>query len=258
MVLSFEPRDLQGIFLQAEAELLRRRREDERDFNAEMVGIDNGKLARFLTGEERERRRDERRGEGSTRSERERLSRLQMLLASNPAYAKAYGQTMDSLRGAEEATDRALLKAQARLDEAKRKLQDTLDRAARLPDGTRVFRDKWGQVWTKYGERLSEADSAGIEWRSGHPGYEALTEDREAVQDSLTRLEALQGYRVDTLGRVRDRMTDQDNPPSVAEMEKYRQDIHDKMPVAAQAEMSHRAPIAPNAAAVSTLDVPTL
>ena len=235
--MNSEPRDLREAFLIAEAETLRRRLEDERDFWAEMSGIDNGKIARFLSGIEREKRRDDRKGTASARSQREDLTRLQILLASNSAYAQLYHETFDALREAEDATDRAILKAQTALEEARRRFEDTLDRAATTPDGTRVFRDKWGQVWTEHDERLSEADSANIAWRSSYPGYEAFVEDREAVHHSLTRLEALQGYRVDTLGRIRDRLMDEDDPPSAEELEQHRREMWERMPEEVRADL---------------------
>lgn len=234
MELLFDTTDLRETFRAAELEL--KRREDERDFNDEMAGRPNGKIPRFLSAEDRKTREEERRGEGSSRRRAENLSRLQMLLASNPAYAKLYADTMGLLGDAEDATDRAIVKAQAALDAAQTRRQETLDRAARLPDGTRVFKDKWGQVWTEHGQQLSEADSSGIEWRSDCPSYEAFVEVSESVRDRLTRLEVLQGYRVDTLGRIRDRMMDHDNPPSQKEMEQFKREIHEKMPPEVHAE----------------------
>ncbi|MCV0370224.1 hypothetical protein [Filomicrobium sp.] len=225
--MSYDTHDLRGIFKEAKREL--ERREDERDFAAEVSGISNGKAARFLSAEDHEKRRAEHTGEGERRRN-ESFARLQTLLASNAAYARLYNDTMGLLGDAEDATDRAIAKAQAALEEAQAQLEQTVSRAAQLPDGSRVFRDARGQVWNERGERVSDAHAAAIEWRGDEPAYEQYLEEREAVTDRVTRLEALQGFRVDTLGRIRDRMSDHDNPPAAHEIEQFKRDIQENMP----------------------------
>jgi len=254
--LGFDPTDLRETFRAAELEL--KRREDERDFNDEMAGRPNSKISRYLSADEREKRQEERRGEHSSRRSAENLSRLQLLLASNPAYARLYNNTMDMLGDAEDATDRAIAKAQAALEAAQAKRQETLDRAATLPDGTRVFKDKRGQVWNERGERVSDEDAARIAWRGDEPAYEQFLEESEAVRDGLTRLEALQGYRVDTLGRIRDRMSDHDNPPSHREIEQFQRDIHEQAPPEVRAAMREKQAVVPMQTATAAIDVPTL
>lgn len=198
----------------------RQRREDRADYERELAGIDIGRTARYHTAEFVEERRQGRSGASSTHrsSQREFASRLQMLLSTNAAYAKLYNDTMTTLADAENATDQAIGKAQKAWEEAREQLDRTLSRAAKLPDGTRVFRDARGNIWSEHGARVSDADAAQIEWRGDEPAYEQFSEESESVRDRLTRLEALQGFRVDTLGRFRDRMTDEDNPVSEPEL----------------------------------------
>lgn len=224
--LSYDTHDLRAIFKEAKLEL--ERREDERDFAAEVSGISNGKAARFLSAEDREKRKAEHTGEGERRRN-ESFTRLQTLLASNAAYARLYNDTFALLGDAESATDRAIAKAQVALEEAQAQLEQTLSRAAQLPWGTRVFRDARGKVWNERGEPVSDADAASIEWRGDEPAYEQFLEERESITDRATRLEELQGYRVDTLGRIRDRMSDHDNPPSEREMEGWKVEIENGM-----------------------------
>ena len=152
-----------------------------------------------------------------------------MLLATNPGYATLYNDTMGALGDAEAATDRAIAKAQKALDDAQRQHDHTLSRAAKLPDGTRVFRDAQRNVWNERGKRVNEADAACIEWRGDEPAYEQFLEESESVKDRLTRLEVLQGFRVDTLGRFRDRMMDQDKPVTEAEIKEINSTIKDDM-----------------------------
>jgi cell division septum initiation protein DivIVA len=233
--LGFDKGELTGIW---EIEAARTREEDRRDFERELAGIDIGREARFHGTEFVEDRRQSRSGASSTQrsSQQQYASRLQMLLATNPGYAKLYNDTMGALGDAEAATDRAIAKAQKALDEARQQLEQTLTRAAKLPDGTRVFRDARGNVWNERGQRVSEVDAEGIEWRGDEPAYEQFLEESESVKDRLTRLEALQGYRVDTLGGIRDRMDDKENPPSSEEVEGFKREIHEKMPPEVHAE----------------------
>jgi len=253
--LSYDTHDLRDIFKEAKREL--ERREDERDFAAEVSGISNGKAARFLSAEDREKRRAEHTGEGERRRS-ESFTRLQTLLASNAAYARLYNDTFALLGDAEDATDRAIAKAQAALEEAQVQLEQTLSRAAQLPDGSRVFRDAKGQVWNERGEPVSYLDAAAIEWRGDEPAYEQFLEERDSVTNRVTRLEALQGFRIDTLGRIRDRMSDQDNPPSAPEIEQFKRDIQENMPEAAQAEMPRQPPVLATAAPATSHDIPTM
>lgn len=44
----------------------------------------------------------------------------------------------------------------------------------------------------------------------------------------------LRGYQVDNLGRARDRMADQENPPEAEELEQFQRDIQERMPAAAR------------------------
>lgn len=228
--LTYDITDLRESFADA------KRRVDLNDFNDEMAGRDNYKIARFLSADQREERKEQRSGHGRRA---EGMSRLQLLLSTNAAYSQLYNETLRDLGDAEDATDRAIAKAEAALAEAQQLLEQTLNRAATLPNGTRVFRDARGNVLNERGERVSEADAARIEWRGDEPAYEQFLEDSESVKDRLTRLEVLQGYRVDTLGGIRDRMMDEENPPSKQEMEGFRREIHERMPALVREELAN-------------------
>ena len=243
-----------------EIEAARTREEDRRDYERELAGIDIGRDARFHGTEFVEGRRQGRSSASNAQrtAQQQYATRLQMLLATNPGYAKLYNDTMGALGDAEAATDRAIVKAQKALDDAQRQLDQTLTRAAKLPDGTRVFRDARGNVWSERGQRVSEADAAGIEWRGDEPAYEQFLEESESVKDRLTRLEALQGYRVDTLGGIRDRMDDAENPPSAKEVEQFKRDIEEKAPAEVRAEMPEKQAAIPIQTASASLDMPKL
>lgn len=253
---------MRDVFRLAEVEL--KRREDDADLKAEMAGLPNGKMARFLGEDHRDERRHGRSGGGDTRKT-ENLSRLQMLLASNPAYARAYTQTFDAMRNAENAAAEALAKLEAAHAKAERELQDMLDHAARLPDGRRVFKDERGQVRDEHGARVSELDAASIAWRGDEPTWEDF-EGQRAYTGQLSRgIDELRGVQVD-LGDIREQMTDKDHPPSEARMgelreraERYQQQTKDILDAASRKEVmpAHEATNT-QPERTASLDIPSL
>ncbi|ODR95211.1 hypothetical protein AUC70_05800 [Methyloceanibacter stevinii] len=93
-----------------------------------------------------------------------------------------------------------------------------------------MFRDEKGKVWTEHGEEVSEPDAASIAWTGNEPSHEQYLSDKAAVQHLGGTITDIERYQVDTLGRIRDRMSDQDNPPSADEIEKFKTEIMEEMP----------------------------
>lgn len=145
--MGYDTGELKAIW---EIEAARTREEDRRDYERELAGIDIGREARFHGTEFVEERRQGRGGASSAQrsAQQQYASRLQMLLATNPGYAKAYNNTMDALGDSEKAADDAIEKLEVALTKARRETQDMLERAAKLPDGRRVFKDKNGKSGT--------------------------------------------------------------------------------------------------------------
>jgi len=220
--------------LRARLEADERRRIDFDDHQNELAGRESGRITRFLTAETHEAR-DGR----SKRSEQsgERLSRLQQLLATNPAYAALYDDTFDKLRAAEAATEVALDKALDLHDRLQTARDDMLARAARLPDGIAVFRDENGGVWSEHGDKVMGSHFDAIIWPENPPSYEAFRETTHALASADQKIDALRGYHVEVLGHVRERMTDEHNPPSTEEIEKLQGQITSHAPEAIQAEL---------------------
>ncbi len=195
------------------------RRTDFADKQDEMAGRPNGRMRRFLPAGVHDERNPEKRAESRA------LSRLQMLLASDPAYAALYRETFEKLREAEEATEKALLRATSGRDDAEQELQRTLERAHRLEGGTRVFRDKQGRVWTERGQQVDAALAASIDWRGDEPSYEDYRAGKDAASRAQKEVTALRSYQVDVLGHIRDRMTDEEKPTTKKEMEQFQQTL---------------------------------
>jgi len=220
--------DLQAAFFAAV------RRQDFEDLQNEMAGRETGRLARFLSPDERERIKD-----GKSKSERqaEAMTRLQWMLANDPKYAALYDDTFNKLREAEQAAECALEKARLALARAEQDLQTTLDSAARLQDGTRAFKDQKGQVRTEHGEKVSDLDAASIEWRGDEPSYEQFLETRSTVESLGGRIDKIEKMQVEVLGHARDRLTDHENPVSKDEMIELQRGLEDAMTLSAEPAM---------------------
>lgn len=211
------------------------------DLQRELMGIEGPREARFLDADLRDSRDINKRGE----KDAQRMSRLQLLLLQDPAYAALYNETFDKLRDAERAAEIALASAILTRDAAERSLQEMLDRAPRLPDGTRVFRDAQGQVWTQDGQLVDAAVADGIEWRGNEFSYEQYLAQKDTLQSAQDHIQALTHYQINVLGRVRDRMSHEKNPASKDDMESFQRDMDGLFPAATYAHTFDKSAVEP-------------
>ena len=159
------------------------------DLQNEMSGVDVGRIGRFLSPEARKVLKERRNGNSSNR-----LSALDMMLLNNPAYADIYNNAMDRLADYEAATERALSKELTKLEVAEKSLNEILDQAATLPDGTRVFRDANGDVWTEADEKINANIADQIEWQGSEPSrelYKQHLDTKRAANDSVHKIPCL-------------------------------------------------------------------
>lgn len=191
------------------------------DLQNEIAGRSVGRIKRFMPGAASERE-----AERERKREREHISALAMLM-QDPAYAALYNETMDKLRKAEAATEIALDKARECLTQARDALADLRGQASTLPDGTRVFRDGSGNVYTEDG-RLIEGDLRNdVRWREGSSSYEDYLAGKWAADEAQATYDDILRYRDGVLGNARERITDEDNPPSKDELREIQGDIKD-------------------------------
>lgn len=228
--------------------------EDRTDLANEMAGRDVGRIERFLP-EGASPRANKKRKE----RERERLSRLLQLLQSDPEYAALYEDTMSRLRDAENATAQALTQATKELHTANDELSNTMDRANRLSDGTRVFKDLEGRIRNKNGDLIDGEVLDQIVWRDDAPTYEEFLAKKKAAEQAQHNVDAILRYQVDVLGNARQRLTDEDNPPTKGELKDIQNDIDSRVPEIVKkhdpAQFSSAAPVIKNSASV---DIPKL
>lgn len=233
----------------------KRRTQDLEDLNNERSGAETGRIQRFLTG-----------GNGSTtqqtKKEKEAAQFRTMLdiLMQDQEYAALYNDTFTMLENAEDATERALIKAEHALEQVQEDHGQLMDKAAELPNGAKVFRDAEGNVWTADGKQLRGDDLNTIQWQGNEPSYKDYLDSKDKLDNANKSVFDLRQYQVDVLGRIRDDMSDPDNPPSADDMKRYQGQMKNSMPPAVKRELSddleQPQPISttPQAIAIPSLD----
>ena len=226
----------------------RRREQDRDDYNNEIAGREVGRIRRFLPD-------DARPDHSGKRAKREsnRVSALLSLLQSDPAYAALYSETLDKLREAEAAAALALSQATSALDQARTDLADALDGASTLADGTRVFRDQNGDVWTEGGQRVEGDALDEIVWREGTVSHEEFLARKKAVDEGQRNVEAILQYQVEILGDARDRLMNEDDPPSMDEMKEMQENFVELAPDAVLSKLNPDPDLAPSDTANLTI-----
>ena len=198
-----------------------RRARDFGDLQNELAGRETGRISRFL-GENSPNAKASQRRKSQQQIE---LTSLQLLLQNDPDYAAQYKGVMDLLSRAETATEQALTRAEQDLSLAQDEINDTLNSANKLPDGTVIFKDKEGSIWTENGRLVTEAELESVKWNENAPSYEDYIKRRQAVEDLQRHIVALRRYQVDVLGHSRNRLADPDNPPSADELKQIEKEI---------------------------------
>lgn len=229
----------------------KRRVQDFDDLQNELSGNDVGRIQRFLSPEARALLTDKRNGKQSAA-----MTALDLMLLDNPHYAEIYHHAMDKMADYENATERALVKLEAKLSDAEADIENTLDHAATLPDGRKVFRDADGQVWDEHQNLIDEATAASIEWQGSEPSYETYLGQRHRAQELRDSIHDVRVYQTDVLGVLRDKMTNPDHPMSADEIKKEIEEAEARMPKAVEAEMP-KSSIKPPIPATQSFDIET-
>lgn len=237
------------------AQSLRAKERDHDDLQNELAGRETGRQRRFLPGDHESNPRNQERRDRQTAAQ---MTALQALLTNDAAYRALYNETNDQLRLAEDATERALAKARQALDQAEAALDNMKDRANRLGNGTRVYRDAKGDVRREDGTRVAGSALDEIVWRVGAPDYESFVAQSEARQAAEDARDELTHYQVDVLGDARNRLSDQDNPVTADELHHIQDEIKSKMPKEALVELPHEQVTSAPAQATSSIPVPDL
>ena len=221
--------DLKGEFtertLKATKTALQKAKDFE-DLNNEIVGRDVGRHARFLPGENSKRSDDK-----EKKAERRFRTMLDLLLA-DPNYAAAYESADQAVRNAAKDADSEVRYAETALSEATGAFQTLKDRAALLPDGTRVYFDPAsGMIMTEYGRALSDEEAGQIELRGDEPTYTDYLAARDKVKVAQDHLNVWYEYQL-LLGGFRNELEDRDTPPSQKRLEQIEREVEERRPEA--------------------------
>jgi len=133
-----------------------------------------------------------------------------------------------------------------------------MDQASTLPDGTKVFRDGNGDVWSTDGQKIDGADLDQIEWRKGAPSYEDFLAGTKAVEHAQQEVSTIRHYQIDVLGNARNRLSDEDNPVTKDELREISKEFRDAAPamIRPQLEGAPQSEAAPSTTA--SLSMPPL
>jgi len=194
---------------------------DKIDLNHEISGEPTGRIQRFLT--ENHHGVD---GEGEKkRSERRYRNMLEMLLAEDARYAKLYFEVQDTLNRARQAVDQALVDIRQHLEDSERTLRLMQDNAARLDDGTMVFRSAVdGNVYTEDGRKLSDDEARNIEFPENAPSREDYNTAKGNVETAQEQIAEAEAYQRD-IDQAEERRLDADNPLTLEELKIIKRDI---------------------------------
>ena len=155
----------------------RARDQDFRDLQDEIAGLTNGRINRFLgDGEASELRGRKARGERGQQA----TSQLDQMLVE---------QTTKSLRQAQIRLDAIQTRIDKMRAEVDARISDMSKRAARLPDGTMVFKDKNGAVRDADGNMVDPVLAETVIWTGNEPSYEEWAKDQD-ISQSIDDLEA--------------------------------------------------------------------
>lgn len=202
-----------------------RGRQDADDLQNEIAGRSTGRQTRFLTAEGGEAETQEKR-----RARRAFRDALEAILASDPEYRALYEKLGETLGQAEASADAVIAKLQDDLAALDSKILDMKDRAARLPDGRRVFRRADGSVVDEAGETFPVEFADGIQWPQGAPSAEAYFGALQRRDQMNALLTDWLDYRTDTLGGIRDRYEDRDDPMKKDGLKGALDDIESRKP----------------------------
>lgn len=220
------------------------------DYNNAIAGRETGRMLRFGAKSKAQTEADQRKAE---RVFRDALDRL----LADPEYRALYEQLGERLDDAERAADQMLAEIQATIDVLDEHIVDMEARAARGPDGQPVFRTADGRAVNARGEELPLEIADGIIWPPNAPSEEDYFSARDQRSDLAAQLENWRIYRNDTLGDLRDRYDDRDNPMSKDDLRDALDAIERATPNVASLSINPAAAEEPPAVQATTLAIPT-
>jgi len=227
-----------------------RMRTDSEDFHNEIAGRETGRRARF-GGQNRDAETSERKK--NERAFRDALDRL----LQDPEYRMLYEQLGETLSDAERSADQTIADIQIALRKLEDDIADMEARAAKTLDGKPVFRTADGRVVNADGEQLPPEIAAGIQWPANAPNAEDYFAAKQRQGELIAGLEEWQGYRNDTLGGIRDRYEDRENPMSKDDLRAAQDAIEQSTPAISGLEITPASVEVQPAVSATSQNIPT-
>ena len=215
--------------------------QDVADYHDAIAGRDVRRIGKNFARPDVDPQTGEKGKQASSRLQRT----LDWWLLNSESFAAAHSAAMSALVDAENSVADGLSEIVEALADARRTLEEMEDRAARLADGTLVFRNTHGDVVTADGHPVSDEDAAGVEWRGDEPSYEDYFAQRNRIEGLQQAERELRGIEIE-LGDIRGELTDQQEPPTearVGELEDRAEELGERADtIRNQAMMNHTAP----------------
>ena len=181
-------------------------------------------MPRFLAAEDVSPRASERK-----RAERaEALTRLQLLLLNDPAYAALHKETTEKLNEVQNRLAEAMERVLALRARTDAELAEMLKKAARTADGEAVFRDANGDVRTADGRKVDDDMAATVVWHGGEPSFEDYRRNRKR-DEGLDDLAGDIGAGQAEVGDMQERTEDHERPTSSEELGEMQQRTGDML-----------------------------
>lgn len=141
---------------------------------------------------------------------------LEWLLLNDANYRLAHENLIGAVRSAQDTTQTTLERIMDALMHERSVMQDLLNRAAQLPDGTKVFKDKNGNVRDEDGAIILPEEAAAIEWTGSETTYEEYETQRKRVEGLEANERELRGIESE-LGEIHERNTRNESPLELEE-----------------------------------------
>lgn len=188
-----------------------KRRQDLDDLNNESAGRDVGRISRFHHD------RDPQTIEQKKREREARESAL-MRMMRDPAYAAAYQAAWDAIDRAQVALDAALLENAEEAERLAENIRELESRAARLPDGSLIFRAVDGSIRGADGHRLrSDAVPASLIFPLEAPSYEDYAASQGALLSVRARGHDLSRIQTEVIDPAAARAGNETSPLTIEE-----------------------------------------
>lgn len=196
---------------------LKREVADRDDLNFAQSGVEVGRIRKHLPSEEIDPITGKRKKQAEIEAAVQRT--LDWLLLNDAAYRQAHENLMGSIRSAQTSTQYALERV-LEIQQAEQTIMDEiLSNAAKLPDGTKVFKDKDGNVRSEDGTVIQPELAANIEWTGQEPSYEEYLAQRQRIEELEAYELELRGIEIE-IGEIHERGNRDYEPLTPEELER--------------------------------------